>query len=60
MQQYAYRSANLFGIVVILDHTVKIVDQLVIVFDMFYATGMDNVTSTFNRSMLTRKRVSSG
>ena len=48
----SYRTPNFFGVIVVFNHAVNIVGQLMLVSDVFDAACMNHVSNTFFRAIL--------
>ena len=51
----SYRTPNFFGVIVVFNHAVNIVGQLMLVSDVFDAACMNHVSNTFFRAILAGK-----
>ena len=53
-----YRAANFFGVIVVLDHAVDVLDQLAIFLDIIDAAGVHHVADALGGTVVAREDVS--
>ena len=53
-----YRATNFFGVVVVLDHAVDVLDQLAIFLDIIDAAGVHHVADALGGTVVAREDVS--